>query len=100
MADTRLVLKASELAFAVRQPRPGLIMHTDQGSQYSSDLFVAHLAEHGAIQSMSRKGNCWDNAVVERIFRSLKHEWLDEQRLPKDVTQASVIDYVARHLQP
>lgn len=97
VADTRLVLKASELAFAARQPRPGLIMHTDQGCQYTSDLFVAHLAEHGAIQSMSRKGNCWDNAVVERIFRSLKHEWLDEQRLPKDVTQASVIDYIARY---
>jgi putative transposase len=97
MADTRLVLKASELAFATRQPRPGLIMHTDQGCQYTADLFVAHLASHGAVQSMSRKGNCWDNAVVERIFRSLKHEWLEEVRLSKEETRATVIDYIARH---
>ena len=97
VADTRLVLKASELAFATRQPSAGLIMHTDQGCQYTAERFVAHLASHGAVQSMSRKGNCWDNAVVERIFRSLKHEWLDETRLPRAQTRATVIDYVARH---
>lgn len=95
VADARLALKASELAFATRKPARGLIMHTDQGCQYTSDLFVAHLAKHGAIQSMSRKGNCWDNAVVERFFRSLKHEWLDERRLPKEQVRADVIDYAA-----
>jgi putative transposase len=97
VADARLVVQASEMAFATRAPGPGLIMHTDQGCQYTSDLFVKHLAAHGAVQSMSRKGNCWDNAVLERIFRSLKYEWLDEVRRPKNEVRDDVIDYVARH---
>lgn len=97
VVDARLVLEANQLAFASRKPAPGLIFHTDQGCQYTSELFVSDLVRHGAIQSMSRKGNCWDNAVVERIFKSLKHEWLDEQRLPKDDARADVIDFVARY---
>jgi putative transposase len=98
VADTRLALAASNLAFALRQPGPGLIMHTDQGCQYTSDLFVAHLAQRGAIQSMSRKGNCWDNAVVERLFRSLKQEWLGDEPLPtRDAARVAVIDYLARY---
>jgi len=95
VADTRLALAASELAFATRRPKPGLIVHTDQGCQYTADLFVAHLAEHGAVQSMSRKGNCWDNAVVERVFRTLKHECLGEERLPREMTRVAVIDFLA-----
>lgn len=95
VADTRLALAASQLAFATRRPRPGLIMHTDQGCQYTADLYVAHLAEHGAIQSMSRKGNCWDNAVVERVFRTLKYEGLLDERLSWDMTRVAVIDYLA-----
>ena len=94
VADTRLALAASRLAFASK-PKPGLIVHTDQGCQYTSDLFVAHLAEHGAIQSMSRKGNCWDNAVVERVFRTLKHECLGDECLPREMTRVAVIDYLA-----
>ena len=95
VADTRLALAASHLAFASRKPKPGLIVHTDQGCQYTSDMFVAHLVEHGAIQSMSRKGNCWDNAVVERVFRTLKHECLGDERLPWAMTRVAVIDYLA-----
>lgn len=95
VADTRLVRAASQLAFDTRTPPPGLIVHSDQGCQYTSDLFVAHLAEHGAIQSMSRKGNCWDNAVVERVFRTLKQECLGEERLPRDMTRVAVIDFLA-----
>src|SRR6185312_1138445 len=60
IADTRLALEASELAFATRKPDAGLIVHSDQGCQYTSDLYVAHVRGHGALQSMSRKGNCWD----------------------------------------
>ncbi|UPG93814.1 IS3 family transposase [Luteibacter aegosomatissinici] len=97
VADTRLALEASHLAFASREPAPGLIFHTDQGCQYTSDAFVSHLAARGTIQSMSRKGNCWDNAVVERIFRSLKHEWLEEDVLSRDEVRADVIDFVARY---
>lgn len=97
VADARLALEASELAFATRQPAAGVIMHSDQGCQYTSDLYVAHLRHHGAVQSMSRKGNCWDNAVVERIFRSLKQEWIDEPYATREHAGHDVIDYVANY---
>ncbi|MGS0996900.1 IS3 family transposase [Rhodanobacter sp. UC4451_H18] len=97
VADTRLALAASELAFATRMPGAGVMMHSDQGCQYTSDLFVTHLQQHGAVQSMSRKGNCWDNAVVERIFRSLKQEWVDEPYATRKHASHDVIDYVANY---
>jgi putative transposase len=97
VADARLALAASELAFATRKPEAGLIVHSDQGCQYTADLYVAHLQHHGAVQSMSRKGNCWDNAVVERIFRSLKQEWIDQPYATREHARHDVIDYVARY---
>ena len=69
-----LVCAALQLAIAQRQPAPGLIVHSDRGSQYASALHQALLARHGMVGSMSRKGNCWDNAVMERFFLSLKTE--------------------------
>jgi len=69
-----LVCTALQLAIAQRQPAPGLIVHSDRGSQYASALHQALLARHGLVGSMSRKGNCWDNAVMERFFLSLKTE--------------------------
>jgi len=69
-----LVCAALQLAIAQRQPPPGLIVHSDRGSQYASALHQALLARHGLVGSMSRKGNCWDNAVMERFFLSLKTE--------------------------
>jgi len=54
-----------------------LLFHSDQGVQYSADLFVEYLESYGITQSMSRRGNCWDNAVMERFFRSLKTERLN-----------------------
>ena len=69
-----LVCAALQLAIAQRQPAPGLIVHSDRGSQYASALHQALLARHGLVGSMSRKGNCWDNAVMERFFLSLKTE--------------------------
>ncbi len=69
-----LVCAALQLAIAKRQPAPGLIVHSDRGSQYASALHQALLARHGLVGSMSRKGNCWDNAVMERFFLSLKTE--------------------------
>jgi len=95
--DTRLALAASELAFAMRNPPPGIIFHTDQGCQYTAALFVEHLAEHNALQSMSRKGNCWDNAVVERVFRSLKGEWIEKPYETRAEASVSVIDYLIRY---
>ena len=69
-----LVCAALRMAIQKRQPAPGLIVHSDRGSQYASDLYQALLDKHGFICSMSRKGNCWDNAVAERFFLNLKME--------------------------
>lgn len=76
IADARLAETALSVAVAVRQPQAGLLFHSDQGCQYSAERFVSYLPAHGILQSMSRRGNCWDNAVVERFFRTLKHEWV------------------------
>jgi transposase InsO family protein len=69
-----LVCRALQLAIAQRRPAPGLIVHSDRGSQYASAAHQALLAQHGLVGSMSRKGNCWDNAVMERFFLNLKME--------------------------
>ena len=77
-AGARLPEDALAMALAARSPSAGLIFHSDQGCQYTSDRFVAFLASHGVRQSMSRRGNCWDNAPVERLFKTLKYEWVPE----------------------
>lgn len=69
-----LVCKALQLAITQRQPAAGLIVHSDRGSQYASASHQALLSKHGLVGSMSRKGNCWDNAVMERFFLNLKME--------------------------
>ena len=69
-----LVCLALQMAIAQRQPGPGLLVHSDRGSQYASQAYTALLERHGLLPSMSRKGNCWDNAVMERFFLSLKME--------------------------
>lgn len=69
-----LVCAALQMAIAQRQPPAGLIVHSDRGSQYASELHRALLTRHGLLVSMSRKGNCWDNAVMERFFLNLKME--------------------------
>lgn len=69
-----LVNNALLMAIWSRKPSRGLIWHTDRGSQYASDSHRLILQEHGIMQSMSRKGNCWDNAVSESFFHTLKTE--------------------------
>ena len=71
---TSLVNDALLMAIQRRKPKPGLIWHTDRGSQYASDSHKQLLKKFGIIQSMSRKGNCWDNAVSESFFHTLKTE--------------------------
>jgi putative transposase len=78
--QTKLVNDALLMALWKRKPGKGLIWHTDRGSQYASDSHRALLKEHGIIQSMSRKGNCWDNAVSESFFHTLKIEQVYHQR--------------------
>jgi putative transposase len=69
-----LVSDALEQAIARRQLSSGTILHSDRGVQYSSDAYRSIIAEHGFIQSMSRKGDCWDNAPMESFFKTLKTE--------------------------
>jgi len=69
-----LVNDALNMALSHRTPKQGLIWHTDRGSQYASYSHKDLLKENGITQSMSRKGNCWDNAVAESFFKSLKNE--------------------------
>ncbi|TGC27137.1 IS3 family transposase [Pseudomonas citronellolis] len=72
--SAELVCSALQMAIAQRQPAPGLVVHSDRGSQYASEVYRALLKRHGLVLSMSRKGNCWDNAVMERFFLNLKME--------------------------
>ncbi|QRK13373.1 IS3 family transposase [Archangium violaceum] len=72
--DRHLVLNALDMALEGRQPPQGLLHHSDRGSQYASTDYQQALAARGIQCSMSRKGNCWDNAVVESFFSSLKQE--------------------------
>lgn len=74
--DTALVTQALRRAVETRRPQPGLLFHSDQGVPYRSEGYRQQLAQQQIRQSMSRKGNCWDNAPMERIFRSLKTEWI------------------------
>ena len=75
-ADAQLVRQALAVAYESRGCPSGVVFHSDQGSQYTSRVFRQCLAACGMAQSMSRRGNCWDNAPMERFFRSLKTEWV------------------------
>jgi transposase InsO family protein len=67
------------LVLSRRKPAPGVLHHSDRGSQYASYEYRQHLDIMQIQQSMSRKGNCWDNTPTERFFRSLKHEELQNK---------------------
>src|SRR3989454_2013996 len=73
-----LAVEALTMALAHRQPDPGLVHHSDRGSQYASGDYRAVLDAHGVVMSMSRRGNCWDNAVAESFFSTLKIELAHE----------------------
>ena len=72
--DTTLALAALDRALLLRIPSPGLVHHSDRGSPYGSDDYIARLDAVGIIRSMSRKGDCWDNAVAESLFSTLEFE--------------------------
>jgi transposase InsO family protein len=69
-----LVIAALDMAVKQRNLSPDLLIHSDRGSQYASELYQLHLLKHGILCSMSGKGNCWDNAVMESFYRTLKVE--------------------------
>jgi putative transposase len=73
---TDLICKAMIVAYNLRQPPKGLVFHSDRGSQYTSKCYRKLLADYCIRASMGDVGACWDNAVVERFFGSLKHDWI------------------------
>ena len=73
---TDLICKAMIMAYNLRRPSKGLVFHSDRGSQYTSKRYRKLLDGYGARASMGDVGACWDNAVVERFFGSLKHDWI------------------------
>jgi putative transposase len=77
--DHRLCLRALQMAVMRRQPGTGLIHHSDQGVQYASEEYRQALAAHGMAASMSRRGNCWDNAVAESFFATLEWELIEQE---------------------
>jgi putative transposase len=93
--DRFLVLAALEMAIRSRKPAPGLIFHSDRGSQYASADFQKALAAHGMVASMSGKGNCYDNAPAESWFASLKVECIDGVRYKsRDKARSCLFDYI------
>lgn len=93
--DARLVVDALEMAIARQRPSAGLVVHSDRGSQYASADFRGRLAEHRFRQSMSRRGNCYDNAPMESFFSSLKGEYLEHQHFATHAAaRAAVFTYV------
>jgi putative transposase len=92
---SRLVVDAFGMAVSRRGPAAGLVAHSDRGSQYASEHYRRVLSEAGATCSMSRRGNCWDNAVVESTFGSLKRELVHhENYATRDEARASIFEYV------
>ena len=92
-----LVLEALQAALRTRQPRPGWLHHSDRGSQYASRDYQSVLEQAGARCSMSRKGNCWDNAVVESFFHSLKTERIRHRHYrTRAEAYTDVHDYIER----
>jgi transposase InsO family protein len=75
--DTELALRCLNAAVARHRPPPGLMHHTDRGSTYTANAYRKRLEQLGMIVSMSRKGNCWDNAVAESTIGTIKAELLD-----------------------
>lgn len=92
---TQLVLDALAMAYWKRKPSKGLLHHSDRGSQYASHDYQKQLMNYGMIPSMSRKGNCWDNAPTERFFRSLKSERLTGLRFfTRNEAKNEILDYI------
>ena len=90
-----LVSRAMIQAINLRQPKQGLVFHSDRGSQYTSQHYRKLLASYGARASMGDVGACWDNAVVERFFGSLKHDWILKIAQPtREHMRKDVADYI------
>lgn len=99
--DAQLVVDALGMAIARQRPSAGLIVHSDRGSQYASADFRHQLDEHGMRQSMSRRGNCYDNAPMESFFSSLKGEFLEHQHFAThQAARVAVFRYIETFYNP
>ena len=98
---SQLVTDAMLMAIWRRGPIRALLSHSDQGSQYASEQFQRLLSAHGVTCSMSRSGNCWDNAAMESFFSTLKIERTNrKQYATRDEARADVFDYIERFYNP
>ena len=93
--EKKLALDTLSMALAERQPQGGLLHHSDRGSQYASHEYQELLARHALLSSMSRRANCWDNAVAESFFASLKSELVYRSRWrTKAQARSAVFEYI------
>lgn len=93
--DTALVSDALHAAVRERHPGAGLLHHSDRGVQYASNDYQKTLDLFGMSCSMSRKGNCWDNACMERFFSSLKSEWVGDRIYPThEAATTAIFEYI------
>ena len=92
---TDLVLNALAMAYWHRKPPKGLLHHSDRGSQYACPEYQKRLERYGMRTSMSRKGDCWDNAPTERVIGSIKSERLSDYRFTtRRFAELEVLDYI------
>ncbi len=99
--DRELVLRALAMAVERRAPGPGLVHHSDQGCQYASWDYQRTMRQLGIVCSMSRKGNCWDNAVVESFFATLKTELVHRMSfVDRAVAHSALFDYIETFYNP
>jgi putative transposase len=93
--DQQLALTVLQMALTHRRPQPGLLLHSDQGATYTSGAYQRLVSQAGLVASMSRKGNCYDNAVVESFFSTLKNELVHDQVFcTRDDAQAAVFEFI------
>ena len=89
------------MALGIRQPERGLVHHSDRGCQYASEIYRAELSARGIVCSMSRVGDCWDNAVAESFFATLKTELIHRRPWPtKSEARAAIHDYIGAFFNP
>ncbi len=95
--NPQLVMDGLQMALKARRPAPGLIHHSEQGVQYSASVYQAMLRAHGILCRMSRKGNCYDDAVVENFFSTLKNERThDQDYKAREEAKAAIFDYIEK----
>lgn len=96
--DSALTMKALDMAYVARGQPKNLMVHSDQGCHFTSKAYRKRLTRYGIKHSMSRRGNCWDNAPMERFFRSLKSEWMPKQGWPDFLSvKHAVNNYILKY---